>query len=106
MELEFTVRATVERQEGPFASREELTEAVRTELEGADPSTLDGSNGGTYEVTSWEVEDVDRSPLRSTRPVHVALSVVEARALLGLRKANTNGAALRAIERLTAALPK
>jgi len=47
----FTVNVTAERTEGKFATRDELQEQIQEALEGADPSQLDGENGGVYEVT-------------------------------------------------------
>lgn len=55
MIITLTVTIEVERSEGKFASREELTEQLVTELEGADPGSLEGENGGQYDVTSFEV---------------------------------------------------
>ncbi len=60
MELEFTVRVEVERQQGKFAGRDELEEQLRDALESADPGQLEGENGGEYEVTLWEVEAQER----------------------------------------------
>jgi len=57
MLFRFVVEAEVERTEGKFASREELSEQMRDEIEAADPGQLEGENGGQYEVTSWEVSD-------------------------------------------------
>jgi len=105
VKLEFVVRADVEHQDGPFASREELTEAVRSELDAADPGTVDGGEGGSYAVSSWEVEEIEPAPRgRAARPIRVALTVAEARAMLELRHGAWSGAATRALERLTAAL--
>lgn len=104
MELEFTVRATVERQEGKFAGRAELCEAILSELESADPGSLDAEAGGTYEVTEWQVETVEPVPAARARPVRLALSRAEARALLGLRRVDTAGTALRSLELVRAAL--
>jgi hypothetical protein len=58
MYFKFTVEAEAERTEGKFASRDELSEQIMDELVSADPSSLTGENGGEYEITSWEVEEV------------------------------------------------
>lgn len=58
MQMTYLVTAEVERVEGKFASRDELSEQIRTELEGADPGSLDGDAGGEYSVESFEVEEV------------------------------------------------
>ncbi len=60
MEIEFRVIAQVERTEGKFASRDELSEQIAEALESADPSSLSGDNGGEYEVTDWVVEPVHK----------------------------------------------
>lgn len=54
----YTVTVEVERTEGKFASRDELSEQIMDELEGCDPGTVEGDNGGQYDVTEWTVEDV------------------------------------------------
>lgn len=53
----FRVNVTCNRTEGKFASREELSSAIREALEGADPGQISGDNGGEYEV-EWEVEEI------------------------------------------------
>jgi hypothetical protein len=55
MRFRIVVEAEVERVEGLFASRDDLGEQLREEIEGADPGTLTGENDGEYEVTSFEV---------------------------------------------------
>lgn len=57
MRFEYKVTVEVERSEGKFASRDELSEQIREALEQADPQQLDGENGGVYEVNEWTVED-------------------------------------------------
>lgn len=57
MLITFTVCVEVERTEGKFASREELTDLLREEIEGSDPVSLEGENGGQYEVVSFEVTE-------------------------------------------------
>lgn len=53
----FTVSVTVERQEGKFASKDELRDQCRDALESSDPGTVEGDNGGVYNTTEWTVED-------------------------------------------------
>jgi len=55
MEFTFTVRATVERTQGKFASRDELEGQIQEALDDANPGDLTGDNGGEYEVTEWDV---------------------------------------------------
>lgn len=53
----YTVTVEVERSEGKFASREDLGDQIRESIEGADPGSLEGENGGQYDVTSFEVSE-------------------------------------------------
>jgi hypothetical protein len=55
MQFSFTVNVETERTEGKFASKDELADQIQEAIESADPGELEGENGGTYEVTSWEV---------------------------------------------------
>ncbi len=55
MTVQFTVTAELKHVEGKFAARHDLTEQIAIELEGANPESLEGEGGGSYEVTSWEV---------------------------------------------------
>ena len=55
MQFVFIVNVTVERTEGKFATRDEIGDAILSELEGADPNQVDGEAGGIYEITEWEV---------------------------------------------------
>ena len=57
MNFQFLVTVEVSREQGKFASKEDLAEKIRSELESADPSSLTGDNDGEYNVDSWEVED-------------------------------------------------
>lgn len=55
----FKVKVTVERQEGKFASRDEMSEPITEWLENANEGSIDGigaDGDSTYEVTDWEVE--------------------------------------------------
>lgn len=58
--FEFKVTVTVERVTGKFASRDEISEAIMSELEGADPGYLSGlgtDGSSDYETTDFTVED-------------------------------------------------
>lgn len=58
--FEFTVRVEVTREQGKFATREDMADQIREALEGADPGGLYnlGDDGNSdYMVDSWEVED-------------------------------------------------
>jgi len=56
MDFRFVVSASVERTEGKFASRDELEQQLQEAIEGADPGSVSGDNGGEYEVTDWVVD--------------------------------------------------
>lgn len=57
MQFEFLVQAEVERNEGKFASRDEIAEAIQQALDGADPGDIEGEAGGQYSVQTWEVTE-------------------------------------------------
>lgn len=52
----FEVTVYVERTEGKFATRDELSDQLREAIEAADPGCIEGDEGGQYDVTSWDVE--------------------------------------------------
>jgi hypothetical protein len=56
MQFTFTVSVTVERTEGKFASRDEIEEAITEWLDAANEGSVEGENGGQYDVTDWSVE--------------------------------------------------
>lgn len=64
MRFEFVVTVEVERTEGKFSSREDIAAQIMEELEGADPSVIEGENGGQYETVCWEIEE---SPIKKKR---------------------------------------
>lgn len=64
MQFTFEVTITVERTEGKFASREELAEQIMSELESAEPMSLTGDNGGEYEVTEFEISEIDQAAVK------------------------------------------
>jgi hypothetical protein len=56
----FTVTVTLERTQGKFAARDDLAEALRGELEGADPGGVYGvgaDGASDYDVTGWDVSE-------------------------------------------------
>jgi hypothetical protein len=57
MRFRYVVEVEVEREQGLFASRDELGDQLREALESADPGSLTGDNGGEYSTTSWSVEE-------------------------------------------------
>lgn len=58
MKVYLVVEAELERTEGLFASRDELADQLKDEVEGADPGSVEGSEGGQYDVASWEAYEV------------------------------------------------
>ena len=68
MRICFTVEVEVERTEGKFASKDELADQILEAIEQADPSNLDGDEGGQYEVSGWTVErDLEAEKPRKVR---------------------------------------
>lgn len=59
MRFEFVVLVEVERSEGKFASRDELAEQIQEALDSADPGTLEGENGGVYDVQDWSIAEIN-----------------------------------------------
>jgi hypothetical protein len=57
MRWTFTVEIEVARDEGKFASRDELGEQILDAIESADPGNLEGENGGQYSVVEWTVAE-------------------------------------------------
>lgn len=61
MRFSFVVFVEVERDEGKFASRDEISEQIAEALQDADPQSYDGENGGVYSTVDWDVtEQVSR----------------------------------------------
>lgn len=56
MRLIFEVAVEVAHRQGKFASRDELAEQIKDELEGAIPGDLYGDEDGEYEVEDSSVE--------------------------------------------------
>jgi len=56
--LTFTINVTLERSGGGlFESKASLGEAIQEALESADPGSVSGDNGTSYDVTDWEVTE-------------------------------------------------
>jgi hypothetical protein len=58
MRFVFQVEVEMERTEGKFATREEISNEIVEALEGADIQSFTGENDGQYEVTEWAVADI------------------------------------------------
>lgn len=59
--FEFKITVTLERSTGKFAARDEMAEAIISELEGADPGGVYGigaDGASDYEVTDFQVEEL------------------------------------------------
>lgn len=70
MRFTFTVEVEVERTEGKFASRDEVSEALVEAIESADPGSVDGVGAdgtSTYEVVSFDVTEEPQAPVRRRR---------------------------------------
>lgn len=68
MRFVFVVEVEVERDSGPFASKDELADQLVEAIEGADPGSLDGDAGGSYSVSDFRVErDVEAEKPRRKR---------------------------------------
>lgn len=59
MHFEFKVVVDVERDEGKFASREDLSTQIQESIESADPGSIEGENGGQFSTVTWDVEEVE-----------------------------------------------
>jgi hypothetical protein len=78
MLFEFTVTVEVERSEGKFAGRDELMEQILDALESANPNTLEGDNGGQYDVNTWDVVYQEPAPKVSKKRKNNARTDVRA----------------------------
>lgn len=68
MEFRFTVYASVDRTEGKFSTRDDISGQLQEALEGADPGTITGENEGTYEVSDWTVEEEPLTRAKAAAP--------------------------------------
>lgn len=64
MRFTYAVNVEVERDSGPFASRDEIGEQVQEALEGADYGEWSGDAGGAYSTTDFDVEEVDQAEIK------------------------------------------
>lgn len=65
MKFDFTVSVEVSREQGKFASREDIAGKIQEALDDANPGNVEGDEGGEYNVDSWDVTEVevtDRRP--------------------------------------------
>lgn len=63
MKIKIFVEVEVERVSGLFASKEEITEAIISEIENANPGSISGvgANGDSeYEITDFNVSEVTK----------------------------------------------
>lgn len=59
MQVVLKITATVERQKGKFAPRDEIIEEMINQVDGANPYLITGvgaDGDSEYEITDWEVE--------------------------------------------------
>lgn len=64
---EFRIKVDWEKTGGKFAPREEIVDAIREELESANPGNIDsiGADGDSdYEITEWEVDEIETVKVR------------------------------------------
>lgn len=59
MRFEYKISVEVERIQGKFATKDELSEQIEEELASADPGNLYSADDAEYEVTGWGVERTD-----------------------------------------------
>ena len=70
MRFVFTVEIEATRVEGKFATKDELADQIQEALESADPSQLDGDDGGQYSIDDWTVsrdEEAEKPKRRAVR---------------------------------------
>src|SRR5262245_17887704 len=51
----YTVSVELEREEGKFMSRDEAHEQLEEALASSNPESIQGENGGVYNVIEWEI---------------------------------------------------
>jgi rRNA maturation endonuclease Nob1 len=75
MKFRFVVEVEVNRTQGKFAGRDEIETQIQEALEGADPGTYEGENGGEYETADWSVSaEAEPKPVKVRHPVRVPVS--------------------------------
>ena len=55
MRFVFTVEVQADRDEGKFASKDELADQLIEAIEQADPGQIEGDEGGQYSISDWVV---------------------------------------------------
>ena len=67
MHFQFIMDVEVERTSGKFATRDEIEAAITEELDGAlTMVSIEGENGGQYEVTDWSITENPSNPKGNT----------------------------------------
>lgn len=81
MQVIIQVSAEVERVSGPFASRDDIEAELISEVEGADPGSLQPGDN-EYEVQMWEVEALPvgkaKTKPKASPDVLIALQMIRA----------------------------
>lgn len=70
MRFTFIVEVEVERTEGKFAPRDEISEALLEAIEGSDPGDIDGIGAdgtSTYNTISWDVSEQEQPKAKGKR---------------------------------------
>jgi hypothetical protein len=59
MVIRYIVEVELTHVSGKFASKDDLREKIREEIEGADPGSVTSDDDAEYEVSSFSVEDAE-----------------------------------------------
>jgi hypothetical protein len=59
MHFTYMIEVEAERVEGKFATRDDIGGQILEEIEGADPGNIFGEGDGEYEITQFEVTEVE-----------------------------------------------
>lgn len=83
MQFRFIIEASAERTEGKFAGREEIEQLFISDLENAQPDLSGLENGGSYEVSDFNVsaDDPDNMSVNKFQWAHMIAVCREALAL-------------------------
>lgn len=57
MRFKYVVEVEIEREQGKFASRDEMSDQIKEALEGADYGSWEGENGGQYNTVDFSVDE-------------------------------------------------
>lgn len=74
MYFQFEISVEIERSEGKFISREEAAELIQGELENMGLDSIEGSDGGQYEVTQFDVSEIEQTKPMSRRNLVEAIT--------------------------------